>query len=272
MSASPLTKTVRPSLAHEGIAALLAVAGGAAAGSRFAASPGWELGFALGTVVALSWQVLWHALAAPDWRAILAIWQGWAQGRPLPYLPYTQPGSLAERAAVELGLFAAWARRALLPAHGETLITAAISAGTALAVSAALNEWAVVLTFTALLFAQLALLLGSQFEHLQMALRGLQTVTLPLVLGHSLMAELGLAFLAVALALGIAYGGLLGSQALLHNAGCVVVVLLLVLTRQPVGAFTVLTLWAAQALLKLERGHRVWLLAVILASALTFAA
>lgn len=263
--------SVSTQVASASFVAILALAGGAAAGSRLAAPVGWELGVALSAMVVLSWQALWVVLTTLDWREVLTTWHGWTQGKPLPYLPYTQPGSPAEHTATELGLFATWAQRVLLPTRGEALLALGLSVASALIVSAALGERAVVLTLVALALAQgVAALSLRNFP--PAVLQGLQTIALPLMLGHSLMAEPGLTFISVALALGVAYGGALSSWTVLQNIGCVAAMLILLLTRQPIGAFIVLALWAPQALLHVTRGQQVWLIAVVLAAALTFAA
>jgi hypothetical protein len=71
----------------------LMVIAGAWATRDFWRQTDWPLWLALAVLLAAMWSLVWSTITGVRWAALLSGWRAWAQGAPLPALPYTQPGS-----------------------------------------------------------------------------------------------------------------------------------------------------------------------------------
>ena len=196
-----------------------------------------------------SWLVLWNAIAGTDWATPWHEWQQWRSGNPLKPLPYTQPGSDAARAAVTMGQLGAWVQQRFWPAYGARVSGIAAALVLAVVLPALLGSQAIVLTLLALALPQAAIVLGKGDGKPNSVLQGLVQITLPMLLGYSLFEPLLVVaawdIVAVAIGLGVAFGGVLTQrpQHVALHIGQGVVLLVMVLTRRPIGAFLIALFW-----------------------------
>ena len=219
------------------------------------------------------WTTLWASLAETNWAAPLGRWREWRDGSPLTPLPYTQPGSAAARWVVLLGYYRNWAARDLIPNYGGLLASAILTPIIALVLSAVLGAPIVLLSIIAILLPQLALALCRADGHPNVVLRGLVEMTLPLLLGFVLFKPISVELVIAAVGFGLSYSGAAGHtwNHRVWNTGQLVVALLLVATRHPLGAFLVGVLWLPQYLLQAQpsaRRAQWWLMASMLVTAI----
>jgi hypothetical protein len=219
------------------------------------------------------WTTLWAALAETPWAAPLARWRTWTQSVPMRRLPYTQPGSAAERMAEVIGQYRHWAANDLLPNYGNALASVLVAPVAALVLSAILGAPVVVLTLLAILIPQLALALCRGNGRPSPLLRALIDITLPLMLGCVVYRPLTPEIVAAALGFGVAYAGAVSRvwDTRLWNIGQALVLLLLIALRHSVGAFAVGLLWLPQFLLQAQpvaRRAQWWLMASMLITAM----
>ena len=192
-------------------------------------------------LVELGWSNLWDLAIGTDWFRPLA--GGWPPRSfaPAASLPYTLPRSPGGRLARALGRFAAWWRGAFWPAAGGALLgllgAALLAAILAVLLPDRLRP----------LHAALAALIGLGMVHRRrgkepLAAEALLRAGLAWLAGHAVLAGLGTASLALALAFSLAAWGNLRLAAGLRwglwllNGGQALVVALLLLLKQPVVA------------------------------------
>lgn len=237
-------------------------------------------------LVELGWSNLWDLAVMTGWFRPLA--EGWPPQHfaPAASLPYTLPRSPGGRLARALGRFAAWWRGAFWPAAGSALL--------GLLGAALLTAILAVLLPDRLrpLHAALAALIGLGIAYRRrgkepLAAEALLRVGLSWLAGHAAFAGMGTASLVLALAFALAAWGNLRLAARLRrglwllNAGQAVVVVALILLKQPVIAGAAGLLFfgqlAMQPSLRYENGadpptvsRRIWpwLMALMLVAAL----
>jgi len=243
----PFTLSPRLSVTLISVAALL---GGVIASAGFDWRSPTVLLIAVAALLSQgSWLVLWNAIAGTDWATPWREWQQWRSGNPIKPLPYTQPGSEAARAAVTLGQLSAWVQQRLWPTHGSRISAIATALVLAMVLPALLGSQVVALTLLAVVVPQLAVYLSKGDGKPNSVLQGLAQITLPMLLGYSLFEPLlviaGFEVVAVAIGLGVAFGGVLTQrpQHLALHIGQGLVLLVMVLTRRPIGAFLVALFW-----------------------------
>jgi hypothetical protein len=168
------------------------------------------------------------------------------------------------------GHFVDWARQRFWPAHGATLTSIFAALAIAVVLAGLLGGQAVLLSMIAICIPQLAMFLSKGTARPQPILQGIALCTLPFLLGCGLFKLLALEDFVVAVGLGVACGGVLTSQSkhwALH-VGQGMVLLLMVLTRRPIGAFLVALFWVPHLLRFrfITRDSLWWLLASTLAA------
>ncbi|HEY3290789.1 MAG TPA: hypothetical protein VGK87_11730 [Anaerolineae bacterium] len=208
------------------------------------------------------WPALWSALAETDWSKMQARWRAWDTGEPLKPLPYAVPDSDAAQLAVVLGKFRAFLVTDLLPTNGVTVATIVLAPAIALTLSAVVGTSAILLTIVAICIPQLAVLFSRGKGQPSPILQALLVIALPILMGYSLTHTINLALLAVAVGCAIAVAGASTWRTWTWNAGLMVVFVLLVVTRHPVGAFGVGLMWLPQFIAQAQpqNGHVVrWL-------------
>lgn len=196
-----------------------------------------------------SWLVLWNAIAGTDWATPWAEWKQWRTGPPITTLPHAPPGSDAAKTAAALGQLRTWVQQRLWPAYGARLSSLVTALVLAAVLPAVLGSQAVLLTLFAVILPQVALYLGRGEGRPNSVLQGLVQITLPMVLGYSLFEPLfviaGWDVVAAAIGLGVAFGGVLTQRPrhLALHVGQGLVLLVMVITRRPVGAFLIALFW-----------------------------
>jgi hypothetical protein len=251
----------------------VAVVSGAIAASAIA-TDNWLLSLAMAVLLALAWMVIWSVVAGTNWTPALASWRSWTKGLPMQAVPYTQPGSDAAKAAAATGQFRAWLAEAFLPQHGIAVGAVLAAVVIAIVLAAALGAQAVLLAILAMCLTQIAVVAGRGAGSPNAILRGLMTIGLPLALGYAAFAPLTLELAAAAVGLSVAFAGIVDSRAPLRHIGYGIVLACMLVARQPIGAFLVAVLWAAQAFAQPARGTGAggigWLVVSMLAAAVAF--
>jgi hypothetical protein len=255
----------------------VAVVSGAIASSAIATDNS-QLSVAMAVLLALAWMVIWSVVAGMNWTPALTSWRGWTKGLPIRAVPYTQLGSDAAKAAAATGQFRTWLNEAFLPQHGIAAGAVLAAVVIAIVLAAALGAQAVLLTILAMCLTQIAAVASRGAGSPHAILRGLMTVGLPLALGYAAFAPLTLELAATAVGLSVAFAGVVDGRAPLRHIGYGIVLACMLVARQPIGAFLVAVLWAAQAFAQPARGNsagasaggRGWLVVSMLAAAVAF--
>lgn len=247
----------------------VAVACGAIASSAIAAD-NWVLLLAMAVLLALAWMVVWSVVAGMDWSPSLASWRGWTKGAPMRAVPYTQPGSDAAHVAATTGQFRSWLIEAFLPRYGIAAAAVLAAVVIAIVLAAALGAQAVLLAILAMCLTQIAVIASRGAGSPNVILRGLMTLGLPLALGYAAFAPLRLELAVAAVGLSIALAGVVDGRVPLRHIGYGIVLACMLIARQPIGAFLVAVLWAAQAFALPRRGGMGWLIVSMLAAAIAF--
>jgi hypothetical protein len=222
------------------------------------------------------WTTFWAALAETQWVAPLARWRTWQEADPIRPLPYTLPGSDAAQFATVIGQFSNWATRDLWPNYGNALASSVTAPVIALVLSAILGAPVVLLTILAISIPQFALLVCRGNGKPSPILKGLVAITLPILLGFALFKPLSVEIAIVAICYGLAYSGAMApaQRACTWNLGQAGVLLLLIVTHHPVGAFIVGLLWLPQFLMQAQPSARPaqwWLMASLLVAVASLA-
>jgi len=185
---------------------------------------------------------------------------------PLPALPYTEPGSDAQRLSIVGGQFREFARRRLAPAYGPIIGGAIVALATALLLGWALGPWALALSAAALFSPQIALLGRGQSAGLALAAAdaGLVELGLPFALGAGLIGAPTAGQIALGAAAAIAWAGLrAGRNAVIWQAGNAAALAVLAARRHTVGSFLFALCWPPQLMGRLggvSRHARRWAL------------
>jgi len=225
----------------------------------------------MAVLLALAWMVIWSVVAGTNWTPALASWRSWTKGLPMQAVPYTQPGSDAAKAAAATGQFRAWLAEAFLPQHGIAVGAVLAAVVIAIVLAAALGAQAVLLAILAMCLTQIAVVAGRGAGSPNAILRGLMTIGLPLALGYAAFAPLTLELAAAAVGLSVAFAGIVDSRVPLRHIGYGIVLACMLIARQPIGAFLVAVLWAAQTFTRPMRGGGMgWLVVSMLAAAVAF--
>ncbi len=250
----------------------VAVIGGAISSGVAFARPGWMLTLAMAVLLSLAWVSVWGTIAGVNWSAPLSLWQRWTQGAPLKALPYTRPDSDAAYASLRIGQLVNWLERELLPRYGAILLLGATGLAIMIVLAAALGPAATLLAIGAICLAQVAVVACRGDGAPSAILEGATVVGLPMLLGAATFAPVAPDVWPVSVAVAVAFAGIRKGSPRTRNAGYALAVLIAALTRQPIGAFVLATLWAPSLILGSPRHNYGWLAVGLLAFAIARAA
>ena len=227
-----------------------------------------------------AWATAWWGLVETDWPQLLA---RWSQVTPDPIQqpwPLARPGSPADRAQHWAARTRVWWRQVLWPEASTPVLSALVSSGLAIVLSAVIGWAALTLSLGAFALTQIGVLLEHQHGRASHVARGAMDVGLAWALGHAAFGTLTPLSAGVAALFAIAYGSSVdlargGQQARWWLLPQLLVVVILVLFQQPLAAFAVISMLIAQSLLATVRrglsfaqGAQVWLLLAMLVTAL----
>lgn len=217
------------------------------------------------------WGALWALIAEADWLLVLDSRRLPARGDVVLPVPYTAPGSPAQRFALWLGRVRIWARQEFAPRLGGHAVSLAVVVPLLAVLSLILGPRAVTLSLAALGVTLGALLTRSPDGPPSPWLRALLEIGLPWLLGHGSLAPFTARSALAVLGYTITYGAslsLLNSinrhTLFLLNGGQVAALSLLVLWQQPiaatVGGLLLLAQMAAQTHLNAAPARVAWYL------------
>ncbi|MFN4294937.1 MAG: hypothetical protein ACK4JD_12490 [Thermoflexales bacterium] len=250
----------------------VAVLGGAVSSGAALARPGWMLTLAMAMLLSLAWVGVWGTIAGVNWSAPLSLWRRWTQGAPLRTLPYTKPDSDAAYVSLRIGQLVNWLERELLPRYGAALLFGATGLAITIVLAAALGPAATLLAIGAICLAQVAVVACRGDGAPSAILEGATVVGLPMLLGAATFAPVAPDVWLVSVAVAVAFAGIRAGAPRTRNTGYALAVLAAALTRQPISAFVLATLWAPSLILGLSRHNYGWLAVVLLAFAVARAA
>ncbi|MBI5565313.1 MAG: hypothetical protein HY870_10470, partial [Chloroflexi bacterium] len=227
-----------------------------------------------------AWATGWWGLVETNWPQLIA---RWTQVTPDPIRqpwPLAHPGSPADRAQHWAARTRVWWREVLWPEASTPVLSAIVSSGLAVVLSAIIGWAALTLSLGAFALTQIGVLLEHRHGRASHVARGAMDVGLAWALGHAAFGALTPYSASVAALFAIAYGSSVdlargGQQARWWLLPQLAVAIVLVLIQQPLAAFAVISLLIAQSLLVTVRrglsfaqGAQVWLLLAMLVTAL----
>ena len=227
-----------------------------------------------------AWATVWWGLVETDWSAALSRWSAISPGQPLRLLPFAQPASPAERTQRWLARFIAWWRSELWPRAGSPLSSVMVSLGLSMALSAVIGWPALALSLAALALTQAGLLARRMRGRAPSVAHGFLDVGLAWALGHAALGSLSLLSAGMAIIFSVSYAAALelthsGRSNRAWLLAQMLAVIVLVVIQQPVAAFMLTAVLAAQAMLStilhglaFARAAQFWLMAAMLIAAL----
>jgi hypothetical protein len=222
------------------------------------------LKIATAVVLVCAWSIVWHLIAATNWRAPLESWKTWRTGDPLPVLPYTEPNSPSEKASITLGFFRHWLQHEILPQHGNAILLGAFALVIAFVLSASLGAQTFLLAILFICLAQIVAILSRGDGGSNDALEQIGVVALPMLMGFSVFYPITPIIACVALGLSL----VATKNARLRNIGFGVTLLVLMFMRHTLGAFVIAVLGLPHLVLPEFRSNRWWLVGAMFAAAL----
>lgn len=244
----------------------LAALAGIIASGRGALSGEGGLNALLLAALVACWALLWWGLMDVDWAGFLRARQP-LRKQTLPLsVPYAEPGSLAERATLELARTAEWAQHN--PSHWQGPAASAMAAlALSLALSARLGGQVFALNALALALCGLARVAGAGVAR-DVARAGVDAA-LPMLAGAVLFAPLSPSLVILAAGVGLTWAARINTQ---FHVGYALVMAVLLASRHTLGAFLAGLFWLPHFLagFSLGRGRAssLWLAATVLVSAI----
>jgi hypothetical protein len=226
------------------------------------------------------WATVWWGLVETDWPQLLARWKTIEVAEPRQAWPLARPGSPADRTQRWFARFSAWWDSEVWPNAGTPILSALVSIVLGVVVSAVIGWQALTLSLGALALTQIGLLLELTRGRAPHLIHGFLNVGLAWALGHAAFNQWGVLSFAVAFLFAVAYGS---SLSLAHGGQStrswllpqLIAIVLLVLLQQPIAAFALIAVLAAQALLSTvltglpyARAAQFWLMVAMLIAAL----
>ncbi len=218
-----------------------------------------------------AWIALWALLDGVQWERLLSTWQTWRGEVVLPSLPYTLPESDAEQARRHLGALIAWAQATGRATSLDVVALSVLTFATlSLLASIGLGTTATALSGLALLGVQANVWARRRIQMplwniVWQATLGALRAGLPVLLGYAIVAPPSWAL--VALSIGLAL--VASPQQHWRALGGAAVIVLLLATRQPIGAFLVAQIWLPQLLLGNLRAQLLWQSLIVGSAVLT---
>jgi hypothetical protein len=227
-----------------------------------------------------AWATVWWSLVETDWPQLIGCWPLVTPNPVEQPWPLARPGSPADRAQQWAARGRMWWHVVLWPEAGTPVLSALVSSGLAVALSAVIGWPALTLSLGALALIQIGVLLEHRHGRASHVAHGALDVGLAWALGHAAFGALTPVSIGLAALFAIVYGSSIdlahgGQQRrgwLLPQA---IVVLILVVIQQPLAAFAATSLLITQALLAtvlrgvpFAQAAQGWLLLAMLAAAL----
>jgi hypothetical protein len=244
---------VRAALDAVGIAVWVVLCGAFAARGFDTSS---TLAIAMTCLLIVGLTVVWLVIAEVAWARPVAQWRRWVIGKPLPALPYAQPGSDATNLGTTLGQFGAWMQQAFVPRYGITVLIGLAGLFVVVIAAASIGAQHVALAILALVVSQLALFAGRGEGEPHVLVRSIVLVSLPLLMGYATRSTVNAPMVCLALGLGAVFANAQTEKTevtevrsgtnWLRYAGYGVGIAVMVWLRQPVGAFVLAVLCLAQ--------------------------
>ena len=228
------------------------------------------------------WGTLWAALGNTDWATPVRRWRTWRSGGRSSTLPYTLPGTLADRGSRWLGHVRVWWRDELWPRCGRAVSAIAVALPVTVLLSGLLGLELLLLSMAAFAVMQLGLTWEGGGGSVTPEWDASIAVALPWLAGHLAFGPPTLSSALLALFFALAYAApwrsrSLGGRVLLVGAHLSASVLLIGRQQPLAGGVVLLLLTPQLALLPwLRRGQpevwcarysRPWLLAAMLIAA-----
>ncbi len=226
------------------------------------------------------WATVWWTLVETTWSDVFARWSGASIDRPVRSLPFTQPGSAADRAQHWLSRTIGWSRSELWPQLGSSVLTAIVSIGLGVVLSIIIGWQALALSLAAFALIQIALLARRVRRGVVPTMHGLLDIGLAWTLGHAALNDVSLTSFALAILFSFAYSGAI--EIIQHEKSArrwlipqLLVVIVLIVLQHPLAAFALIAVLVAQALLAtvlgghaFARSAQGWLMLSMLIAAL----
>jgi hypothetical protein len=234
-------------------------------------------------LVDAGWGTLWTALARTDWALALREWRTWKRVGSTAKLPYTLPGTPADRISRWIGRVSTWWRDAFWGSCGSAVRAMLIALPLTVLVSALLGPELLLLSVASLALMQLGVIWTGGRGVVPSGWDGLIAVALPWLAGHTVFGSVTVASASLAMLFALAWGSAWraasgGGRAVLV-AGHLVSATILILLGGPLAASTLLLLLVPQMALlpwtrrdlpihRFVRYTRPWLMAAMAVAAL----
>lgn len=202
-----------------------------------------------------TWPALWTTLVRTDWLASIIRWPEMPPPVRSIALPYTRPGSPADRFLNWAARAGSWWRTIFMPATGASVLSGLAALVIALAVSVAIGWRPLALTLAVMAIVGLGTLRALRAAIDSDWLRSVVYGVLPWWLGHAAFAPLTAESAAMGVLFGLAYRAVMESGDHAPRlpgliAPQIVAVVALFGGRQPIAAFVVAATIVAQAALR----------------------
>jgi hypothetical protein len=226
------------------------------------------------------WATVWWTLVETNWSDVFARWPNVSIDQPVRALPFTQPGSAADRAQHWLSRSIVWFRSELWPQLGSSVLTAIVSIGLGIVLSIIIGWQALALSLAALALIQIALLARRARRGAISIVHGLLDIGLAWTLGHAALNNVSLTSFVIAILFSFAYSGAI--EIIQHEKSArrwlipqLLVIIVLIVLQHPLAAFALIAVLVAQALLStvlgghaFARSAQGWLMLAMLIAAL----
>lgn len=247
-----------------------------AGGGRFQPD-GWADVF-MAAAVAACWHVWLAVCAGVPWADLTSESRRLDATQQAGRLPFTEPGSAADRLSETLGRLVTWLRLSAWPRYGDAGVFGAFAASISLALALSIRPAAVLLSLAVIGLGVLLIVVaarsadGAAARDWVAALRGLGAVAIPLCMGWMLVKDLTATHVIAATLLGLAYRPARPSA---FNATYVALLALMLVDRHSLGAYLLALLWLPHFLLQAAlpsaertRASTLWFAASVLVAVL----
>ena len=226
-----------------------------------------------------AWATVWWGLIDTDWSQLLSQWNTLDVDQNVRGLPFSQPGSPADRVQRRFARLAAGRQMESSPQAGSVILSVIFSTVLSLMISAVIGWQILALSVAAFALTQIGWLVKRMRRSAPNLCQGLLDVGLAWTLGQVAFSTLNLLSLGVAVLFAVAYGAALdlahgGQSTRRWLLAQLLVVIVLVILKQPLAAFALIAVLVAQSLLAtvmhsltFARAAQFWLMAAMLITA-----